>query len=386
MQKDEKVKEVPGLYGTFAMEERMIQQIWNENSILPQNLKTIDDIHLQILKPGKWNLAEEGPDFKDASISLDGKVIHGDIEIHFEEKDWWAHGHEQDPAYKKVILHVILFPPKGKKAALKKGGGNPLPTFFLLPYLPCGLEEYAENLAIEKLSGIKPDQAEIPTSLPSDWKQARNWARERWLAKCKYAEGRLHSTDWERACHQWFLEVLGYRRNRVPMARIAQRFPLQIWQKGINPFEAFQTEKDWKLRGVRPANHPQKRLEQYAQLIKKRPDWPERLQRMNLSMVHDGANAPLRKDLPIKELESEWAQQILGDTFGGTRINTLMVDAAMPLWSAKHGDAFTTWFHWSVGDVPTAHRKWAKVAGLSTRKQPFSNGIAQAILHGLLLE
>ena len=107
MQEDEKVQEVPGLYGTFAMEERMIQQIWNENSILPQNLKTIDDIHLQILKPGKWNLAEEGPDFKDASISLDGKVIHGDIEIHFEEKDWWAHGHEQDPAYKKVILHVI---------------------------------------------------------------------------------------------------------------------------------------------------------------------------------------------------------------------------------------------------------------------------------------
>ena len=38
---------------------------------------------------GTWR---KGPDFKDAELSFDGNVISGDIEIHFDEKDWQKHG------------------------------------------------------------------------------------------------------------------------------------------------------------------------------------------------------------------------------------------------------------------------------------------------------
>ena len=52
--------------------------------------------------------------------------------------------------------------------------------------------------------------------------------KERWILKCMYAKKRIEAVGWEGAC-QWFLEVLGYRRNRSPMAR-SQIYPIETWR------------------------------------------------------------------------------------------------------------------------------------------------------------
>ena len=102
---------------------------------------------------------------------------------------------------------------------------------------------------------------------------------------------------WENACHRWFLEVLGYARNRSPMARIAQRVGIQDWRNGVCPEEVFQTEDGWKIRGCRPNNHPKKRLEQYSQLINQRPDWPERLKTLDLCGMYSSKKVQNRAGL-----------------------------------------------------------------------------------------
>ena len=172
MTKKMETAESPGLYGHFSVEEKVIQQIWERVDFMTDDLRTIGGEALNIIDSGKWNLAEEGPDFKGARISIDGQAIEGDVEIHFEEKDWTRHGHDQDPTYARVILHVVLYPPKGKNRVVFADRERQNHTLVLLPYLFKSLEEYAEEDALEKLAGISP-QATKPDHFPRIGKNAK---------------------------------------------------------------------------------------------------------------------------------------------------------------------------------------------------------------------
>ena len=381
---EDMIREAPGIYGTINIEERIIQQIWSEQKFLNENLETTEGLSLKILNPGKWNLSEEGPDFKEAKISIEGEIISGDIEIHFEEKDWAIHGHGHDPQYNRVILHVVLFPPKTDLLSKNKNDRNPLRTLVLLPQLLYGIEEYAENIAIEKLSGVQNISAELPAAIPTDFETVVQMAKSRWIEKCKHANARLQGSNWANACHQWFLEVLGYRRNRVPMAKIAQKYNLSTWENGLDFVEVYASQNDWKLRGCRPANHPQKRLQQYAKLCKERPNWPRKLKDIKFTCNTKHSIFENRKPTDLHEKVRTWQVEVLGEIIGGSRANTLLLDSALPLWAVEHEDAFISWFFWPAGDFPQKYRKWAQKAGICDTKKPFCNGIAQAILHSLL--
>ena len=378
------LSEAPGLYGTLTLEEKLIQKIWNNGEFSQKNLKTSDGNSLEILDSGRLNLAEEGPDFKDATLLIDGNVIYGDIEIHIEEKDWEKHGHDNDPAYRKVILHVLVYPPKRKCSVIPSILEKRIATFFLLPQLHKSLEEHAEEDALDRLNGISTENAPSK-DFPQNWEESRKWAYERWLTKLNYAEKRLKASGWVEACHQWLLEVLGHQRNRSPMARIALKYPTQSWLTGLNPNAVYSSQKDWRLRGCRPLNHPKKRLQQYAQLIENCPNWMKSLKNMDFKIdsLQDESSASNRKNLNLKRLEKKFNKEVLGGIFGGTKIHTLMIDACLPLWSVYHDlDVFDFWFHWTAGDVPSNFRSWAKEKGLTHKVLPFCNGIAQSIIFG----
>ena len=50
-----------------------------------------------------------GPDFVHASLRVDGEqVLEGDIELDIHVADWDRHGHSQNPAFDRVILHLFL--------------------------------------------------------------------------------------------------------------------------------------------------------------------------------------------------------------------------------------------------------------------------------------
>lgn len=61
---------------------------------------------LRVLSPGRWNRMP-GPDFRNAKLEVNGKMLYGDIEVHGKTSDWISHGHGADPAYDNVILHVV---------------------------------------------------------------------------------------------------------------------------------------------------------------------------------------------------------------------------------------------------------------------------------------
>ncbi|HEX8034764.1 MAG TPA: DUF2851 family protein, partial [Ktedonobacterales bacterium] len=52
-----------------------------------------------------------GPDFRDAVLARpDGSRVYGDVELHLRATSWHAHGHDGDPRYDGVVLHVVLAP------------------------------------------------------------------------------------------------------------------------------------------------------------------------------------------------------------------------------------------------------------------------------------
>ena len=105
------VAEMQGLYGPFTLTERVVQKIWRQLDFDQSRAALRDGRKLEVLSPGSWNLLG-GPDFRDARLRIDGCDVTGDVEVHFHESDWAAHGHQHDKAYGAGVLHVGGHPAK----------------------------------------------------------------------------------------------------------------------------------------------------------------------------------------------------------------------------------------------------------------------------------
>ncbi|MGQ9818387.1 MAG: DUF2851 family protein [Candidatus Kapaibacteriales bacterium] len=87
----------------FALQKK-VHKLFSE----PSNIFwTKSKKRLQILSPGRLN-REEGPDYLDIAILLNGMVIIGDAEFHLKSSDWILHNHSNDIRYQRVCLHIVL--------------------------------------------------------------------------------------------------------------------------------------------------------------------------------------------------------------------------------------------------------------------------------------
>jgi len=374
----------------LVLSEEVLQEIWSKQDVNPAELKTSDGLPLTILNPGQWNKINR-PDFTNAKIKVGSEEICGDIQLHFFEKDWFFHGHQDNPLYDKVILHVVLFPSPQKLPPLIHNG-RPIKTTFLLTALRQSLEEYSEeyallkryeeahanaNLAINKwetLSSVDP-QAIIDS------------ARFRWTQKHAFIQKRLNNSSLEETAHQLVLEVLGYKKNRIPMASLAHRIPLAEMKKYAAESLFNEELGHWHLSGLRPANHPKARLQQYLNLLQRKMDWPEFLKKLSptLSQKYDlSLTTPaFRKTYKLPLLAEIFAQKVLQGEIGGTRLHTIIVDALLPLLAAQFSlDLFPLWYNWTCGDISDEVKSAAKKAHFQIR----CNGIHQGVLHYIVNE
>ena len=112
------VAELQGLYGAFSFPEKLLQKIWLRGDF-DRAAVANDGRRVRVLHPGKWNLLG-GPDFTAARLRFGdpgGREVTGDVELHLHAADWHTHRHAEDPAYDRVVLHVVLFPPEpGRKS------------------------------------------------------------------------------------------------------------------------------------------------------------------------------------------------------------------------------------------------------------------------------
>jgi hypothetical protein len=91
----------------MIMTEKLLQFIWQFQYFNQSDLTTVAGEQLEIIRPGKWN-HDQGPDFTDAQIRIDGTFLAGSVELHQKSAQWEMHGHSRDTNYNNVILHVVL--------------------------------------------------------------------------------------------------------------------------------------------------------------------------------------------------------------------------------------------------------------------------------------
>ena len=280
--------------------ERLVQTIWQHQRLLREQLKTLDGQPVRILHPG-FRSVEGGPDFRGALVQIgDGPPRTGDIEVDLRASGWRAHGHDRNPAFQNVILHVVW-------ESEKPTAGIP-PTLALRAVLDAPLGELslwlggeAAQTLPEELRGecCAPLRAVPPEQRLDLLHQA---AHVRLQSKAAQFQARARRVGWEQALWEGLFRALGYKHNVWPMQCLAELRPR--WQtprshplalqarlfgiSGLLPVELtrLQTGTDhyvrrvwdqwwrernefadcilprtlWHLHGSRPANHPQRRV------------------------------------------------------------------------------------------------------------------------------
>lgn len=396
MQKNATIAEIQGPYGPINLTEACLQKIWERGDFKDHGLKTLEGNSLHLFSRGQRN-HYEGPDFIGAEIAIDGQRFVGDIEVHLYASNWLHHGHNTDVNFAKVILHVVLFEPQERAFFLQKANGHSLCyTLLLLPLLKRDLESYAMEDALmvwDKEKKENLSQSWLNVTVEERRQRLKDRAQQRWKQKVYFAQKRVTQWGWDEACHQSCLEVLGYLRNRIPMADLSLRFPLkEMLRSPYHPDRLFATESGWKLMSLRPANHPLLRLKQYLSLLKNQPNWTSILKAFfneEMFLVTEGieeATAIFRRQKKVYSLKNMLKHDILCDAFSGRRLDTILCDAFWPLGQTLTSkNFFSFWFHWFPGDVPGALRDFQKSLEVTDGKHYLtSNGLNQGCLQSFI--
>lgn len=384
--------EVQGLYGPFALSERLVQQLWIDQPWGRADLKLWHGERCRIHFVGDWNHSG-GPDFRNGMIEIDGMMIKGDIEIHFYAEDWSRHGHHNNPEFDRTVLHVCMFPPKGLAVDCRTYSGKPLPLLILAPLMPQDLESILDNYQSNEqpawqMALIDLQKKVGPETLSIALIQG---ARQRFDAKQKFAQWMIQREGWEKACHEWFLGQLGIPRNRAAMVSCAQRFPLSEMQHSkFDPVQAMASNSvRWQRSGLRPASQPLNRLRQYHRLVKARPEWPEIWQRKE-SIPAPGdpgfmALTKWRRKHGIMLFKQWIEREMLNSIWTGSRLDTLVVDVLLPLKQVEQPDIdyFPLWFHWWAGDWPDSYFETARELKFQSpqRRNGWFQGLFEWILN-----
>ena len=280
--------------------ERLLQGVWQHQRLKRGELKTADGKAIHIFHPGFASL-EGGPDFCNAILQIGGDAPRsGDVEIDLRPGGWRAHGHDRNKNFQNVLLHVVWDEAKPVE--------NAPAVLSLKNVLDAPLAELSLSLENEPLRAL-PEALRGKCSAPLrglDETQSaellRQAANVRFENKAAQFRARAKDAGWEQALWENLFRALGYKHNVWPMQNLAEAKP--GWDCGAGSAFEFQArlfgiggllpeeltrsqkssdtylrrawdfwwrERDglencilpraaWKFHGLRPANHPQRRL------------------------------------------------------------------------------------------------------------------------------
>ena len=287
-----------------------------------------------------------------------------------------------------MALHVVVFPPHRDGPPVKTLSGREPESLTLLPHLPDDLETVADEDALLRAEGRPesvPPYAGLAWQSSSERRQRLEAAAHaRWRSKVAFACARVARDGSAGAAHRLVLETLGLRPNRAPMAELAARFGPEDFAKADATSLFADLRGRWKLAGVRPANHPLARLESYVMLCRRRPHWQTDLL-LTLAAAPrvppTDDTAAFRRETRLGELRRHILREVLAGAIGGTRADTLMIDAILP-WAAacdaRH--LYPHWFHWPLGDAPERTAAILRRMDLAGPGRPVCNGLFQGLL------
>jgi len=293
------LQETESLFSHFPYSERHLQCLWADPRHRPTKLRSSENEPVLIEYPGDWNL-EAGPDFLNAVLLVgrERRHIAGDLEIHIHPNQWRQHGHAGDPRYENVRFHLVYFDGPEIPGLIQIPLRDTLMTNprFSFDNLDLSAYPYSIPKGDFPLLGMDPD-------LKTDWLEAAG--EERLRLKAERLILAMQTKEPTQVLWEELMAALGYKANKAPFRHLATLLPLErlralvkipseayaillglsglmptnpssnwpsetrnflrniwdIWWKQSSEIKELSLEKsDWVLAGIRPANHPVRRL------------------------------------------------------------------------------------------------------------------------------
>lgn len=389
--------------GDDAPPERLLQSVWQRQRLRRDRLRALDGRLVRVLHPGFRN-REGGPDFRGAVIQFaDAPPVAGDVEVDLEAGGWQAHCHGGNPAFCGVVLRVVWHPPCGAPQGP--------PVLCVSEALDAPLGELAAWLGgdaspalPEALRGrCSAPLRELPEpALQSLLAQA---ARARFTGKARQLAARARAAGWEQALWEGLFRALGYKHNPWPMQRLAELRPR--WAGGQPGLVALQTrllgiagllpadmtrhrsdgdafvrrlwdgwwrERDsyadcqlpraiWRLHGLRPGNHPQRRLALASHWLAN-PRFLSALEHWCAAHLNDARAPAALVEVLRPGLDEFWSTHLTlrsgpsiapRSLLGTPRVTDLAVNVILPWFGSRASEEGNARL---AGQVETACLKW----------------------------
>ena len=230
-----------------APPEKLLQSIWQHQRLRRDQMTTLDGQRVRVLHPG-FASVEGGPDFREAVVQFGNTApVSGDIEVDIRDSGWRAHGHDKNPAFKNVILHVVW--------DAKPPASHP-PTLCLSKILDAPLAELSLQLEHNSIRALPENLLgkcsaplrELDTdTLATLLNQA---AHVRLQNKAAHLRARAQHVGWEQSLWEGLFRALGYKHNVWPMQHLAET--RSLWRRGAD--SAFKIQSRLLgLSGLLPA-------------------------------------------------------------------------------------------------------------------------------------
>jgi len=362
---------------------------------------------------GSWN-GESGPDFRDARVSFeDGEPVRGDIELDTDLRDWERHGHDTNPEFERVVLHLFFRGPGQRFFTRTRSHAEVEQVQLDAAGVPETARRPRGGAEFQHSIGVSPAAAEELVRAAAAYRIDRKAARFRRAAE-------LHGLN--EALFQHLATALGYKANKTPFLLVSQRATLRAANSadgeallfGLGGFLEQEPEVAdaqvadylcglwkawWRLRakysrlilppaawnwgGVRPANHPHRRMGALAALAPKirilaaavQAGDLERFRKTLAGLEHPfwGAHFSLKG----KELKRA------GTLLGASRIGDMAANVFFPAASFYEPDVLEQMFGERMAQAGAPVRAVSALLGLdeaTDRKFRSSMGLQQGML------
>lgn len=299
----------PGARGrVFDYTERHLQAVWFDPRWRPATLTSSRGETIEVESPGNWNL-EAGPDFIGAALRVgpEKRRITGDVEVHIFPAGWRQHGHRDDRRYRHVCLHLTYFeghlPDEEFPAGALQAALRPVlksDATFAFEHVDVTTYPYAGRADV-------PPCRTVLSRWPIEQRAQLLAAagHERMRRKAERFAGAIAERGVDQVLYESLMTALGYQHNKEPFCRLASLLPVEtlrslsngdatrafallagvsgllpqdlqpswddetrryvralwdVWWKERDRMAPPMARADWRLQGIRPLNHPLRRL------------------------------------------------------------------------------------------------------------------------------
>lgn len=344
--------------------EKLLHYVWQQRLFIGSELVTTTGQKVEILNTGRLN-TDAGPDFFNAQVRIDGTHWAGNIEIHTDANDWFAHGHHTDAAYDNVVLHLVS-QPSAANTVTSSGREVPQCVLVIPQHILSRYQELVKKRSLIRCAELLPH---IPALKRHLWLQRLLTERfeqfearvQTYLAQC--------NGDWDQAFFCLLARAMGTIVNAEPMEMLARRTPVRILIKHPDPLQAealllgqsgllhsitnpdeytlrLQREYDflrakfglepmnhalWKYLRLRPQNFPDVRIAQLAAIVLATPgNFESAFRTLNVHDVEERLSVKASQYWDSHYILSKPSDRIAPKKLGPSQRKLLIINAIVP--------------------------------------------------------